>query len=816
MKPNKGNKSKKWLVAGLALILSLGLTACSTKGADKEAKKSGGAVDEPVPEYTYVAKSLELPSDMQMGNVAIGKDAAYSLRYSYGGDAIVIGDQDSMTEEGYQQMMSQSSYAIMKYPLTADGFGPGEKVAALAPNTDGNGICVDEAGNIYCVTSIRPPYPTGELSDAEWNEYYERAASMSEYHLVKLDANGNQIYDVDFTESLQNKEYFYAQNMCVDKNGRIYLNSYDTGIMLFDENGKYVAEVVNNDANSWIYGMGTAKDGNAYAVFFSYMSETSKAVLSLIDFEGKKFGKSYENLGRPNGNMTILPGTESDVLICDSDSVQEYSFEKQESTKLLSWMDCDIDGNTVSNFYTFDGKFYALINNWNAGTSELAMLTKMRTEDVVKRETITVGVLYTDQSLNQKILQFNKSNDKYRVTVKTYLDENNWSETSYEDAITTLTNDLIAKKGPDILDLSALDVQNLAKKGVLEDLAPYLAKSSVLNKEDFLDRIIQLGTYDGKLVSLASSFTLETLTGKTSLVGDREGWTVSDMIALKKAYPKSQLFEYESKEQILSILLLMVNIDHFVDRENNTCKFDTPEFKEILEFANMFPADIDYEAPRRLTPYMLADDSLLLNMTWFYGFRDIQSELAYFDGAPVTFIGFPNYVGSNGCVLNLNDSYGINAASSKKDAAWSFLESVITTKTDDYMMFDGFPTLKSLYQQQKDELLEVKYVRDENGEILKDIDGNPIVEDPYGMGGYTMIGDNGEEWTYEYKPVTKEEIDKIEELIAGAQLQSQFYDQELSNIIYEEVQAYFTGAKNVNDVANVIQNRVNLYLKENN
>ena len=38
---------------------------------------------------------------------------------------------------------------------------------------------------------------------------------------------------------------------------------------------------------------------------------------------------------------------------------------------------------------------------------------------------------------------------------------------------------------PDILDLSNLDVKELASKGVFEDMTPYLEKSSVLSKDDF-------------------------------------------------------------------------------------------------------------------------------------------------------------------------------------------------------------------------------------------------------------------------------------------------------------------------------------------
>ena len=165
-------------------------------------------------------------------------------------------------------------------------------------------------------------------------------------------------------------------------------------------------------------------------------------------------------------------------------------------------------------------------------------------------------------------------------------------------------------------------------------------------------------------------------------------------------------------------------------------------------------------------------------------------------------------------MLRLEDQYAINAASTKKEAAWSFLESVITAEQDENMMFAGFPTLKSLYEKQKAKSLEVHYILDENGEKLLDVNGNPIIEDYYG-GGYTMIGDNGEEWNYNYKPITKEEVDMVDTLLAGSKLPSSGYDEEMLKIITEEADGYFNGAKSVDEAAKVIQSRLNLYLKEN-
>lgn len=78
-----------------------------------------------------------------------------------------------------------------------------------------------------------------------------------------------------------------------------------------------------------------------------------------------------------------------------------------------------------------------------------------------------------------------------------------------------MNNDITSGAGcPDILDLSNLDVKELASKGVFEDMTPYLEKSSVLSKDDFFENIVNSYTYDGKLVGIPKSFTLSTTSAR--------------------------------------------------------------------------------------------------------------------------------------------------------------------------------------------------------------------------------------------------------------------------------------------------------------
>lgn len=792
---------KKWIVTGLAFVLALGLTACNNQKVENNGQAKNGkevaAKDELAPEYTYVANYLSFPEEFQNGEFVFSGNNVYASCYDY--------DTTSL----------KSTYVIKKATIEGNGFGTPQAIYAAAGDNYLQSITADKDGNVYFILVERPVSPDDNATEQEWNDYYESMEQNSVYNLVKLDADGNEVFKVDFTDRTKDGEYFYANSMIVDGQGRIYMSLNDSGVLLFDANGSCTGKA-QLSVQGWIDGIGLAKDGKVYACYYNYSGESASGMIAEIDFDNKQFGKSYKNFPIGNGNSKLFPGVEGDIICSDSNSVSSYSFEKEESTKILTWLDCDIEGNKIRNVYCGeDGAIYVVVQDWENGTCDFAALSKVKTEEIVKRETITVGVIYQDSTISSQIVKFNKSNDKYRVTMKAYLDENDWSEKSYQDAITNLTNDLIAGTGPDILDLSAMDVRNLAKKGVLEDLMPYLTKSTVLDKNDIFPEILEAGSVDGKLCYISSGFTLETLAGKTSVVGTKRGWTVEDMIALQRKYPNADILDYADQSTIMQIMLIL-NKGEFIDYDKNECHFDTQEFKDVLTFAKTFPKEYDYEQEKRLAPFRLKDNTLLLSDVSVYDFAEMQSALAYFDGEPVTFIGYPTYDGGNGCLLNMKDKYGISSKSANKEAAWAFLEAMVASAAEDSSnYFYGFSSMKSIYNKQKEDALAVNYVLDENGDPVLDENGEPIVEDMNGR-GYTMMGDNGEEWTFNYKPITEEEVNLVEDLLKGAKVIDLSTDNEMNNIINEEAQAFFSGSKSLDEVVNVIQNRVNLYLKENN
>ena len=758
--------AKKITAAALAGVMAVSLAACGKQDSGNQ-----GTADQK--EYVYVPEYLELDSDnnSNYNNLTVQGDKLYYINYQW--------DEEN----------GESKTTLGSYNLT-DGTKEVLPVDVDSNNGGINSMQVDADGNIYTAEY--------QWNATEGDDAYAEQKTM----LRKYDAAGTQIMEQDITDIMQQDENnSYISSMCIDSQGRIYVSSNEL-IRLFDTEGQFQGAVKTD--SSWIQGIGRAKDGKVYV---SYYDDSGNNILAEIDFDGKKVGQTYSNFPNSNGNGNLSAGAEGDMLVSTNTTLYEYSLADQTTTEVLDWLDCDINGNYVNYVgVATDGRILAVINDWNTGETDAVKLTKTKASEVAQKTQVTIGTLYTSQSLQAAAVAFNKQSNEYHVTVKTYIDENNWTDNSWSDGITAMNNDLTSGSNcPDILDLSNLDVKELASKGVFEDMAPYLEKSSVLNKDDFFDSVLDSYTFDGKLAGIPKTFTLSTIVGKASDLGDRTGWTVDDVMEYANAHEDAALFEGMTKSGML-YTMLAYDLDSYIDWETGKCSFDGENFLKVLEFVNTFPEEYDWQDDEKATPSKIQDGELLLNMTGIYQITDIQQEEAMF-GEPVTYIGYPTADGSSGTYMTSNELYAISTKASNKDGAWAFVEYYLNMPSDSMFSW-GLPARKSAMDSMIEEEMNVKYMTDENGDQILDENGNPIPEN--GSSSFSW-GD----WEYTYHIPTQEEVDTLLSLIDIAKPGSTSSNDEITNIITEESEAFFKGQKSAADVAGVIQSRVQIYVNEN-
>jgi ABC-type glycerol-3-phosphate transport system substrate-binding protein len=585
----------------------------------------------------------------------------------------------------------------------------------------------------------------------------------------------------------------YVQWMAMDEEGNLYLSDNQT-IWLYKQNGEYYGKI---EPSGDITSMVTGRDGSVSILYH----QSNIQWLAELDFESKSIDKTYDAF-KDGSTGKLSAGVDADLFYHDIEGLLAYDVSTQKVTKILDWIDADIDASSLQQVTKLaDGSIVAANIVWGADmmVTELITLTKTPVSELPDKEIIVIGCLIEDSNLNEPVAIFNRESDKYKIEVKTYLKmtSNGINRDEIADAVAIMNSEIAAGHAPDILEIGSpnIDWDSYAEKDVFVDLNEMFGKSSLLQKEDIVDSVIRAYTFDGKLIGLPTIFSIQTLYGKTSDVGNEPSWTIEELKEFMDAHPNRTILQYATKESMLSMFTSFY-ADAFIDWESGICHFDGDSFKEILELANRFLDEVDMDAS--------TDDEPLLGQTEIYEFDGYQAILAKAH-EPINFIGYPTPDGRNGSGLVApNGVFTITAQSKHKEGAWAFLETLLTKE-------DEWSTTFSVYKDELERRLEKvkigKYIYDENSEPVTDENG--VLEQ---LPRYSIRYGQGE--AIDLYAATQEEIDGIYALIDSA-VGTVSQSDDIMTIILEEAKAYFNGNKTLDQVADIIQNRAQTYVSEN-
>lgn len=775
------------MALSLAAVMTVSIAGCSGSDGEQTTNQSQAqsTQDETMealknPEYVYVPEYKDMPEGISIYNSVIKDGFLYSLNYEWDEEA------------------GKQSTFLVKYPLEG---GDETKVLLQKPEGDEesdmslDSIQITSGGELIGLQRKWAP----STYDDEWT---------STSSLVKIDQTGKIVMENDITAVMEEQGVSYFDGIVLDSKDNLYIAA-DSSVLLFSSDLKFHGTIsVGGGTYSYINGLCQGKDEKIYAVVMIGTDTGSTVSLIELDYDNKTQGASYSNFPTGSGNRCISVGSEDDFIISDGTSLYGYSMEKQQSHTVLQWIDSDINGQYISGIDTAeDGRILVLIEDWETNENSMALLKKTPASEVVQKQVITLGCFYPEQELLSVAIKFNRQSDKYRITFRNYFDNSNgWSQELYNDAITNMQNAVISGASPDLIELSQLNVQQLANKGALEDLKVYMDKSTTINVSDYFSNLVECYTFNDALVALPRRFYVETLAGSSKLLGNIQGWTMKELVEFADRNQGKELFRYVTKEAMLSIMM-QFNESAFIDWNTGKCSFDTQEFMDLLEFANRCPKEQDYDptAPSEMT--MLEKGDLLLSSVYISQFQDLQPYMKALNNE-VTFVGFPTVDGKRGNLLSAGELFGISSRSEMKEGAWEFLEYYLAGDSDTDRYNFGFSANKKQFEKEAAEAVKIQYYTDDNGEYILDEEGNPI---QMNTGGGMSYEDG---WSIEYTVPTQQEVDTIISIIENARPISA-QNEEIMKIINEEVEGFFSGQKPVKDVADIIQRRVQMYVDEN-
>ncbi len=704
-----------------------------------------------------------------------------------------------------------SEKGICRYSLS-------EQKLESVPISWPEGGAIWDAG-VRCFAGDSSLYMTANVYPADY--------SAMKRFLCRFDTEGNCLFSKEITEWAGRE--VSLRKLSVDGQGRLYLFVDNGEALLFSGEGEYHGAVSYGAPDSLtsveVIGACEGADGKFYACIRKESVDIGEAnaksgnvqcTLVEIDYESCSLSPAAENLpelkgicGQRSGDTAGIYEDNAgrsgdggaggnadsgyDLLLYDERAVYGFEFAAWKGSselpgeELFSWQDNNINGYCVQNLYQLeDGRLCATAADWNNDDEVLAVLKKCRAEQAPRREELVLVTVSGESSLATMAVKFNRDNSRYHLTVKNY------------DSLTDLYNAVLTKEPMDLIDLSGVNIQRLVKAGLLEDLTPYVERSEAVDRADFVDGILEAYTFEHTLVSIPASFYLWTVVGDGAKLQNPAGLTMDELFAAADRYPGAKTFDGMTREEIMEYLMIF-NQDTFIDRENGVCHFDSEGFHEVLKFVKQFPDSVENSQDEDSLPTKIRNGEVLFTIAEVDSFSCVQEFEGMF-GEGAACVGFPTPDGKGGHLLFTGDAYGIAAVSENKEGAWQFIEGFLTQEKDEMYYVRGnnifrtsFPTLKKTLEENVEASMEA---------------GRQTAADQFSKRIYS------DGTSFQYHALTWDEVHAVLELVPEATLFFSVEDDEIIKIINEEAFGYYSGQKSEEEVAGIIQNRVQLYVDE--
>lgn len=564
----------------------------------------------------------------------------------------------------------------------------------------------------------------------------------------------------DMPERNNPRQLNLAQDFVVTADGYYYVRDYQ-GLNIVDHDGNVTqlagvnGRVFSYDSSAWY----SAYYADDYGIF-------------RIDEKGNVIERKFSF---PLGD--ILGSVAGRIFVKGESGILVYDVEKETTDTLFRWTDVDTVSNDVTNVYLIDDSCIAVMYNDKSDktgkTFEYEFVGRVSRADITEedREELVIGCMYTPVLLERNIVEFNKSQQKYHVSIRAYNDRSN--EVTTEEATTRLHLDLASGNAPDMLNLQYLDIYNLVDKGVIDDLRPYFDRDTEIDIQDYVESVVEAFTIDGVLTSVPPEYCIYSYFVNAGMADEGAGWTIEDVAECLNKNPDSVLSSYWPKEYGLKCILTY-SVDAFIDEDNGTCDFTTETFDALLDIIGQLPDEGDY--------YLTADKTSLITDMALVGFERMQEIYAQY-GDDIIIKGYVTADGRPCNSIQTSDAYSIVSTSDCKEGAWEFIKFSLTNNYS-----TDFSSNKQKLKEMIDE--ELAHAGEEKRSTF-----------------YTEQGPVNHHYA------TQEEIDVVMSLIDNVELYMPA-NSEIINIMLDEMESYFAGGKSKEATVAVIQDRVQLYLDE--
>ncbi len=469
--------------------------------------------------------------------------------------------------------------------------------------------------------------------------------------------------------------------------------------------------------------------------------------------------------------FAVSTGYESDILVMTWQGVYDLNLKNGEKVWHMKWEGTSYttgagekapcafimqeQGRVEQIASNYDGQFFVeSLCKINPSASGKILLT-YRTSVASSEE-------------KQLIAQFNKENEEYYVVLEERGDMY-WVDYNNRNSM-----EIAAGKGPDIITTGAVrDMSNLAERGALENLEPYLQESGIRREDYFSSAMQDLGMENG-IYGVGRSMELSVLYIREDFVEDAQNTGLEELLDNMEACSDnvvlSSSFGYDSAAVLWLFLHMSDDLFGMVDWENKTCDFSGELWERMLSVAGK------YGVTERNTG--AEEISCMLPVRSVGEFARIEAES---QSRGMTAVGYP--VNGGMAARIFTGTIAINASSANKEGAWEFIEYLLSEEVQRQVAENSFSVNRKIFQEAVDKA------------------------DKENVYAYNKWYPAQEIY------ITDESIATCLMWIEGARPEPA-NTQYILRIVQEEAAYYFAGDKNTEEVSATIENRVRLYLAE--
>lgn len=619
----------------------------------------------------------------------------------------------------------------------------------------------------------------GSLEVIEYKDEYDDEWNLlsSEKYINKYSADGTLISSEEASAKLQLEDDFYISHFMKDSQGNYLIGSGEQQLKIYSSELVRIGEIANG--NFSIDGLCMTESGKIVASCWG----NTGVDIAVVDVDGKKIG-TVINTNKSSGSATVWSGHGDTVLYMNGNNLCSADVVNGEITVIMDLLDIDVNPDDIQSVYPLSDGGYLMSYYDYGGTADAEGVLIAKPVDpstIAEKTELTIATIYTNQDLNDAVINFNRNSEEYRIKVVDYMTED-WD---YDAAITNLQNDIVAGNAPDMIDVSSVGApwRNWAAKGIITDLYPLMEADGDFTKEELLSNVRTAFEVDGSLYVLPTTVSISGVLVKEKFVEGVESLTPEFLLELEAQLPEGvDLFWYNYQGEVMYNMVYS-NMCSFVDYEAGECYFDTDEFKAVLVYAKEQPAEMIWDDSVSL-PAMLAEDKVIFYTQTMGQMPDWQFQKFVF-GEDVTMLGYGDEgdgikLMPTGCTLTISEQCEY------KDVAWDFLKTFVSAEAQTGQYRWGIPVTQTGMD-------------------------NFIYEAQH------MDGEHGYSWDDVQVNITSATDEEVEEFLAIFEKADEVntHDTAITAIIEEEIKPYFEGQKSVDEVADIIQSRVSIYLKEN-